>query len=153
MLVLSATATIACSQTAPDFSGQWKQNDDHCQPKCSGDVTLHIEHHDPELTVETTMPRSLLKPRHAVQKYTTDGSVSASTGADGDEFYTSVVWNGSSLFLSIEEHEDGRILRSKETWSLIENGATLRRDRERPNDVKRILFFSRQPNAARAGEP
>jgi hypothetical protein len=54
---------------------------------------------------------------------------------------TSVIWKDSSLFLSIEEHEDGQILRSKETWSLTENGA------------KQILFFGRQFKAACAGEP
>ena len=52
-----------------------------------------------------------------MQRYTTDGKVSMSTGADGDEFHTSVVWKESSLVFSIEEHEDGRILLSRETWT------------------------------------
>jgi hypothetical protein len=79
-----------------------------------------------------------------VQKYTTDGRVSVSTGADGDEFHTSVVWKGSSLVFTIEEHEAGRILHSQETWSLIENGATLQRTREHLNGEKQILFYRRQ---------
>ena len=33
--------------------------------------------------------------------------------------------------LLVEEHEDGRIILSKETWTLIENGAVLERCRER----------------------
>jgi len=81
-----------------------------------------------------------------MQKYTTDGKVSVSTGADGDEFNTSIVWRDSSLVFSIEEHEDGRILQSKETWSVIEEGATLERIRERPNGEKQILFFHRYPS-------
>ena len=52
----------------------------------SGKVTLHIEHRDPELTVETTVIRGSVAPRHAEQRYTTDRKVSVSTGADGDEF-------------------------------------------------------------------
>ena len=67
------------------------------------------------------------------------------TGADGDEFHTSVVWNDSSLVFTIEEHEDGRILPSKETWSVIEDGNTLERIRERPNGEKQTLFFRRIP--------
>lgn len=89
------------AQRAVNFSGTWKQDNDRCQPKRSGDVTLHIEHHDPELTVETSISHGSLSSAHAVQKYTTDGRVSVSTGADGDEFHTSVVWNDSSLVFMI----------------------------------------------------
>ena len=133
------------AQPAANFSGVWKQDNDRCQPKRSGDVTLHIEHRDPQLTVETSISHgsqnSGLGSGHAVQKYTTDGQVSVSTGADGDEFHTSVVWKDLSLVFTIEEHEAGRILHSQETWSLIENGATLQRTRVRPDGEKQILFY------------
>jgi hypothetical protein len=145
ILLLSTAATVAWSQGTLDFSGLWKQDNDRCQPKRNGDVTLRIEHHDPELTVETSISRNSASSRHAVQKYTTDGKVSVSTGADGDEFNTLVVWKDSSLVFSIEEHEDGRILQSKETWSVIEEGATLERIRERPNGETQTLFFRRLP--------
>ena len=148
MLLLSAVTVAAWPQTVSDFSGLWKQDNDRCQPKRSGDVTLHIEHHDPELTVETSISHGSLSSRHALQKYTTDGGVSVSTGADGDEFHTSVVWKDSRLVFTIEEHEVGRILLSQETWSLIENGATLQRTRERPNGEKQILFYRRQEPGA-----
>jgi hypothetical protein len=139
----------AWPQTGPDLSGLWKQDNDRCQPKRSGDVTLHIEHHDPELAVETSTSHASLNSGHALQKYRTDGRVSVSTGADGDEFHTMVVWRDTSLIFTIEEHEAGRILRSQEIWSLIENGATLQRTRERPNGEKQILFYTRQ--RAKAG--
>ena len=143
ILVLSGAPVTAWAQTAPNFSGLWKQDNDRCQPKRNGDVTLRIEHHDPELTVETLISRNSRNSRHAVQKYTTDGIVSVSTGADGDEFHTSVVWKDASLVFSIEEHEDGRILLSNETWSVIEDGATLERIREGDDGKKQILFFRR----------
>jgi hypothetical protein len=122
-------------------------------PKRNGDVTLRIEHHDPELIVETTALRNSGSPRHAVQRYTTDGKTSVSTGADGDEFHTSILWSGPSLVFSVEEHEDGRIILSKETWTLIENGAALQRVRERVNtsgdapddgDGKQTLIYLRE---------
>jgi hypothetical protein len=143
LFLLSTMAVAAPAQSAPDFSGLWKQDNDRCQPKRNSDVTLRIEHHDPELTVETSISRNSGNARHAVQKYTTDGLVSISTGADGDEFHTSVVWKDARLVLSIEEHEDGRILLSKETWSVIEDGATLERIREGDDGGKQILFFRR----------
>jgi hypothetical protein len=143
VLLLTAITATAWSQAPADFSGQWKQDNDRCQPKRNGNVSLRIEQHDPEFTVETTISRGSANPRHAVQKYTTDGKVSVSTGADGDEFHTSIVSKDSSLVFSIEEHEDGRILQSKETWSVIEQGATLERIREPRNGEKQTLFFRR----------
>ena len=149
LMLLTAIPVVAWPQNVPDFSGLWKQDNERCLPKRSGDVTLRIEHHDPEFTVETSISSESANSRHAVQKYTTDGTVSVSTGADGDEFHTSAVWKDLSLMFSIEEHEEGRILRSTEMWSLIENGATLQRTRERPDGRRQILFYLRQQRASR----
>jgi len=150
-VLLLATAA-AYPQGKPDFSGLWKQDNDRCQPRRNGDVTLQIEQHDPDLFVETRIQRSSAAPRHTVQKYTTDGKVSISTGADGDKFLTAIVWENSSLVFSIEEHEDGRILQSKETWSIVEEGATLERLRERSNGEKQTLFFRRMAMNSSQGQ-
>jgi hypothetical protein len=141
-LILSLSAA-AWTQTEPEFSGAWKQDNDRCQPGRRGDVTLRIEQHGLELTVESTVSHQPDTPRHAVQNYTTDGKVSVSTGIDGDEFHTSVVSKDAALIFSIEEHEDGRILQSQEKWSLIESGATLERTRTRPDGEKQILIYKR----------
>jgi hypothetical protein len=143
VLLLSTASAGAWSQTMPDFSGQWKQDNDRCQPKRNGEVTLKIAHHGPEFTVETTIARASGGSRQAVQKYTTDGKVSVSTGADGDEFQTSIVWSGQSLVFSIEEHEEGRILKSKEAWSVIEDGKTLESIREPASDQKQTILYRR----------
>jgi hypothetical protein len=143
-LLLAAVTVPAHAQATPDFSGQWKQDNDRCQPKRNGDVALRIEQQGSELTVETSISRNAASSRHALQKYTTDGKVSVSIGADGDEFHTSAIWEDANLVFAIEEHEDGRILRSKETWSLIEKGATLQRTRERADGEKQILLYRRQ---------
>ncbi len=153
ILLLATAAAVACAQATPEFTGLWKQDNDRCQPKRNGDVTLRIEHHGADLMVETSISHNSSNSRHAMQKYTTDGKVSASTGADGDMFYTSVVWKDSSLVFSIEEHEDGRILPSKERWSLSEDGATLQKVRERPNSERQILFFRRIPITSSSGNP
>ncbi len=147
-VLLSTVAHVACSQGTADFSGQWKLDNDRSEPKRSGDVTLRVEHHAPELTVETWIVRSSASPRHAMQRYTTDGKVSLSTGADGDQFKTSVAWKDSSLVFSIEEHEDGRILLSTETWSILDDGATLKRVREPRNGEKQTRFFRRIPTSS-----
>jgi hypothetical protein len=143
-LMLTAIPVAVRAHTAPDFSGLWTQENDRCEPKRSGDVTMLVEQNGSEFTVETSIARGLRDSRRAVQKYTLDGKVSISTGTDGDEFHTSVAWKNSSLIFSIEEHEDGRILRSKETWSLIDDGTTLQRTREHPDGDKQVLYFRRQ---------
>jgi hypothetical protein len=143
VLLFSAITIAARPQSGPDFSGLWMQDNDRCLPKRSGNVTLLIEHHDPELTIKTSISHDSQDSRRAIQKYTTDGRASVSTGADGDEFDTAIARRGSTLVFSIEEHEGGGILRSTETWSLIENGATLQRIRERSNGEKQSLFYQR----------
>jgi hypothetical protein len=84
LLVLLPALLVApgglCAPPETDFSGSWKQSNERSTPPRSGDVTLRI---------------------------TTDGRTSISTSTDGDEFHTSVVWNGRDLVFSIEEHEEG----------------------------------------------
>ena len=141
-MVLLATLSLvpaARAQQLPDFSGQWILNSNQ------RNVTVVISHHDPLFNVETTIARGSDPPRHAVQRYTIDGKISISTGADGDEFHTSIVWRGQSLVFTIMEYEDQRMLPSKETWSLIENGAVLQRLREKPGGKNQTLKYLRQP--------
>jgi hypothetical protein len=154
ILLLLTIAGVACSQKTPVFSGVWKQDGDRCRPKRTGDVTLDLDDRNPRLEVKTSISQASESPRHADQEYTTDGKVSVSTGADGDEFHTSVVWQEASLVFSIEEHEDGRILLSHETWSLIDDGATLERARDRADGQKQVLFYRRQqPASAQPTQP
>jgi hypothetical protein len=147
LLVLLATVLSAVAGRAeehPDFSGTWKLSGERSVPPSTGDVTLVILHQGPVLSVETTMVRGSAAARHALQRYTIDGKPSVSTGADGDEFHTSVVWDRHSLVFSIEEHEDGRILPAKETWSLIESGSVLQRVRVRPGVANQNLVYLRR---------
>jgi hypothetical protein len=155
LLLLAVVPALASSQKTPDFSGQWKQANDRCQPKRKGNVTLRIEQLDPKFTVETTINRDPASPRHASQSYTTDGKISVSTGVDGDEFHTSIVWKEAALVFTIEEHEDGRILRSQETWTLIENGAALQRVRESKDtgEKQTLIYLRQQPSATGAIDP
>ncbi len=86
LLIAIAALGFTAHTSVADFSGTWKQSNEQCSPKRTGDVTLRIEHRDPELVVETTS-RGLIA-RHALQRYTTDGVESESVGADGDEFHS-----------------------------------------------------------------
>src|SRR5580658_2565054 len=140
--VLSLAAlSFAADAPAPDFSGIWKQSNEQCSPKRTGDVTLRIEHLDPKLDVETTS-RGLIT-RHALQRYTTDGAESKSTGADGDEFHSMVVWKDSTLVFDITEIEDGKRLKSTEIWSLTGGGESLKRVRKTEKAGDQTLIYVR----------
>jgi len=111
--VLLLITTAARSQTTPDFSGLWEQDNDRCQPKRTGEVTLHIEHHGAELVVETSIAHVSARSRHAVQKYVINGKVSVSTGGDGDEFHTKVIveaqaWSSPSRSMRTATFSIGR---------------------------------------------
>jgi len=125
----------------PDFSGTWKQSNEQSSPKRTGDVTLRIEHRDPELVVETTSKG--LIARHALQRYTTDGKESKSIGADGDEFHSIVVWNDGTLAFDIVEIEDGKRLKSTELWTLTDGGMSLKRVRRTEKSGEQTLIYLR----------
>jgi hypothetical protein len=140
-LSLTAALNLMAEGTVPDFSGNWKQSNEQSSPKRSGDVTLKIQHREPELIVETTS--SGLVARHALQRYTTDGAESKSIGADGDEFHSIVVWRDATLVFEIVEIEDGRRLKSTEMWSLFDGGNGLKRVRRTEKAGEQTLIYFR----------
>jgi hypothetical protein len=150
LLIAMAALGFAAGAPAPDFSGTWKQSNEQCSPKRTGDVMLKIDHRDPEFLVETTSKG--LIARHAVQRYTTNGIESQSTGADGDEFYSTVVWRNGTLVFDITEMEDGKRLKSTEVWSLIGEGEILKRVRrtEKAGDQTLIYVRKAEPGVARS---
>jgi hypothetical protein len=138
LLPVMAFAQRDRSAPLPDFSGSWKQDNEQCSPKRSGDVTLKIEHRDPELVVETTS-----KGLSVRQRYTTDGVESKSIGADGDEFHSMAVWKDATLAFDIVEIEDGKRLKSTEIWSLTDEGRSLKRVRWTEQAGQQTLIYVR----------
>ena len=140
-LIAAAASGQPGAAPHPDFSGVWKQDNERCVPKRTGDITLTVEQRDSELVVETTS--KVLRARHASQRYTTDGVASISTGADGDEFDSAVVWKDETLVFDIVEIEDGKRLNSTEIWSLIDGGRSLKRVRRTEKSGDQTLIYLR----------
>jgi hypothetical protein len=141
LLIALAAVGFLTEGPVPDFSGSWKQSNEQCSPKRTGNVTLRIEHRDPELIVETTSKG--LTTRHALQRYTTDGVESTSIGADGDEFHSMAIWKDGVLVFDIVELEDGKRLKSTEIWSLIDGGESLKRVRRTEKAGEQTLIYVR----------
>jgi hypothetical protein len=141
LLIAAIAFNLMAEGPMPNFSGTWKQSNEQSSPKRTGDVTLRIEHHDPELVIETTSKG--LIARHALQHYTTDGKESKSIGADGDEFHSIVVWNDGALAFDILEIEGGKRLKSTELWSLTDGGMSLKRVRRTKKAGDQTLIYRR----------
>ena len=140
-LIVIAAFSLLAEVPRTDYSGTWKQNNEQCSPRRTGDVTLKIEHRDPDLVVETTSKG--LITRHALQRYTTGGAESKSIGADGDEFHSIVVWKDDALVFDITEIEGGKQLKSTEIWSLTDGGKGLKRVRRTVKSGEQTLVYLR----------
>jgi hypothetical protein len=81
--------------------------------------------------------------RHALQRDTTDAVESKSTGADGDEFHSIVVWSDGTLVFDITEIEGSKRLKSTKIWSLIGGGESLKRVRTTETAGDQTLIYVR----------
>lgn len=142
LFIVIVTLGFLADGKAQDFSGTWKQSNEECSPKRTGDVTLTIHQRDTELVVETASKRRIA--RHALQRYTTDGVESKSIGADGDEVYSTVVWENDTLVFNIVEVEDGKRLKSREIWSLMDEGRRLKRLRRSEKSGEQTMIYLRK---------
>ncbi len=137
---LLAFPVLLAQSTKPNFSGTWKKDNAHSTPARPGEVTMRIEHHDPELIVNLTITRPSAPEQHVQQRYTTDGKESVSTGADGDSYHTKVVWRDGALVFTIVEHEDDNLINSLEVWSVSPDGGTLTRVRRGESGEQTIVY-------------
>jgi len=110
-----------------DFSGVWRQDVSRNVPqrKSKGARELKIQQAGRILTVQVINIMSEGK-RSLDLKYEIGGQELVYTGLDGDEFHTRVRWDGESLVFDTVEHERGKKIVSKQTWTLANGGTVLR---------------------------
>ncbi len=145
LMIATFGSSILSAQSAAAYAGMWKLNSQMSEPKRDGEVTLKIRFEDPKLIVELLSVRASSPPRHATQTYSLDGNQTTWIGADGDRFDATVEGNNGSLVFSIVEHEDGRTLRSTETWTLTDDGQRIKRTRNREGKPTETFVYDKQP--------
>jgi hypothetical protein len=120
-------ALAAGAQTHPNFSGTWKQDDSRStvRPGSTLKYSNKIEHHDPKLSKTTILDYGDRAPTPYTQTYTTDGKPVKSSDREGDEFTTTVKWEGDTLVFETGEKEKTGALFTRETWTLSADGTTL----------------------------
>ena len=122
-LLLSVTSALLWSGTNPDFSGDWKLDlakSDFGKSPAPVAMTSHIQHHDPELTVEskTTRAEDTYTTKY---RWFTDGREVSNT-IRGNEIRTTVMWNAGALISNAKTKVDGVTLNVVDRWQLSEDG-------------------------------
>jgi hypothetical protein len=119
-------ATLAFSQAAPNFTGEWKMNvakSDFGPVPAPEQMARTIKQDDPALDI-TTRQKGAQGEVTTHLKYTTDGKPCVNT-VNGSEAKGTAKWQGDSLVIESTRDYQGMQLRSKETWSLSDAGKTL----------------------------
>jgi len=129
-------------QTPTDFTGHWRQ-----QTSSGTQRQLDIEQNGPSLLVKTIITNSQGTRRLEV-KYLIGGPETSYKGLDGDEFRSSVRWDGSTLAFETVEHEGGRDIPEKTVWTLFADRNTLQAARQSAKSAKTtpsLTTYVRQP--------
>lgn len=125
--LLLYSSPLLLAQRLFDFSGSWQQDVSRSVPprKSQRSRELTIRQTGPTLAVKTTTENR--EGRRTLDlKYEIGGQELVYVGLDGDEFHTKVHWDGESLVFDTIEHERGKEIVSKQTWTLAEDGKVLR---------------------------
>jgi hypothetical protein len=136
------TAQTVNPQTTPDFSGHWRQT-----TKSGTQRDLEIEQRNRNLRVKTVVTNSEGNKSLEV-KYEIGGAETSYTGLDGDQFRSSLRWEGNALVFDTTEHEAGSDIPQKIVWTLSADGNTLQVERtmtKAGQPSHSVTTFSRQP--------
>lgn len=133
---------IYCSgQSSTDFTGHWRQESNSATQR-----QLEIEQKGKSLLVKTIQTSSQ-GTRQLEVKYEMGGPPTTYTGLDGDDFRSSVRWDGGALVSETIEHEDGNEIPQKAIWTLSQDGNTLQVERDLTKSGQKmhsLITYSRQ---------
>ena len=110
-------------QTATNFTGHWQQ-----KTTSGAQRYLEVEQNGQNLRVKTVVTNAQ-GTRNLEVKYEIGGPEATYTGLDGDQFRSSVHWEGNALVFDITEHEAGSEIPQKTVWTLLAEGNSLQVDR------------------------
>jgi hypothetical protein len=133
---------LVSGQSLTDFTGHWQEKTD------SGTQQhVEVEQKGPNLRVKTVVINSQGTKSLEV-KYEIGGPETTYTGLDGDQFRSSVRWDGNALVFDTIEHEAGSEIPQKTIWTLSGDRNTLQVDRTITKSGKTshsLTTYVRQP--------
>src|SRR6202012_2619321 len=105
-------AISVSGQSKADFTGHWREQSDAQMQR-----DLNVEQTGGHLRVKTLVAKSQSQKVLEVE-YEIGGGETIYRGLDGDEFHSSVHWDGAALAFEIIEHEGGSEIPQKTIWTL-----------------------------------
>ena len=142
VILFALMLVVSANGQTPDFTGHWRQ-----QTGSKAQRQLDIEQNGQTLQVKTTVTTSK-GSRHLEVTYHIGGPKTVYKGLDGDEFHSSLHWEGNALAFDTIEHEDGKELPETTVWSLSEDRNTLqvkRRSTKSAGKGESVTAYVRQP--------
>jgi hypothetical protein len=122
-VILLFLAVSVSGQAPADFTGHWLQETNSRTQR-----HLDVEQDGQKLHVKTMVTDSQ-GTRLLDVTYEIGGRETTYTGLDGDEFHSSVRWDGTTLVFDIIEREGESKIPQKTVWTLSEDNNTLQADR------------------------
>jgi hypothetical protein len=141
-IALLLLAISAGGQSAPDFTGRWRE-----QANSKTQRDLEVEQKGRNLRVKTVVTNSE-GPRGLEVRYVIGGPETAYKGLDGDEFRSTVRWDGSGLVFDTIEHENSNEIPQRAVWTLSADGNALHVERQITKSGKTThsaTTYTRQP--------
>jgi hypothetical protein len=121
---LAVSAITAAA--VPNFTGEWKMNaakSDFGNVPAPDILTRSITHNEPEIEIKTHQKGARGESTTEL-KYSTDGKPAVNK-INGSEAKGTARWDGASLIIESWREIQGMEIKSREAWSLSEDGKTL----------------------------
>ena len=126
LALLTAAVTMVQAQAKTDFTGTWKANTSKSDfgPMPPPDSIIEkVAHEDPSIKINIAQVGGQGDMTYDMA-YTTDGKECVNT-VGGNEFKTTLKWEGDDLVADTKGSFDGNDFTAKDRWALADAGKTM----------------------------
>ena len=126
LALLTAAVAMVQAQAKPDFTGTWKANtskSDFGPMPPPDSITEKVAHEDPSIKINIAQVGGQGDMTYDMA-YTTDGKECVNT-VGGNEFRTTLKWEGDDLVADTKGSFDGNDFTAKDRWALSDAGKTM----------------------------
>lgn len=126
LALLTAAVAMVQAQAKTDFTGTWKANtskSDFGPMPPPDSITEKVAHEDPSIKINIAQVGGQGDMTYDMA-YTTDGKECVNT-VGGNEFKTTLQWEGDDLVADTKGSFDGNDFTAKDRWALADAGKTM----------------------------
>jgi hypothetical protein len=127
LAILTLAFGLIHAQAKSDFSGAWKANlgkTDFGPAPPPDSLVIKIVHEEPSLKTNVAQTGGQQGDMNYDMNYTTDGKECVNHPG-GNEFKSTVKWEGDDLVIDTKGSWDGNDFTAKDRWTLADGGKTM----------------------------